>query len=191
MSKTDNIDRYFYNRQKEIDGAALYFSIAEVVKQPHMSDVYRKLAATEEKHAKAWEKKLTALNVLLPPSKISWRTKIMIWLLQRFGPQYVLPIIANNERTDSQAYDSQFERKAELFSTDEKPHARLLTMAAQSTGGRSGGTVAQLESCHRASGGNALRAAVLGANDGLVSILSLTMGVGGATNSNVDVLIAG
>jgi VIT1/CCC1 family predicted Fe2+/Mn2+ transporter len=48
-----------------------------------------------------------------------------------------------------------------------------------------------LEGRHRASGGNALRAAVLGANDGLVSILSLTMGVAGATMSNKDVLIAG
>jgi VIT1/CCC1 family predicted Fe2+/Mn2+ transporter len=39
-------------------------------------------------------------------------------------------------------------------------------------------------------GGNALRAAVLGANDGLVSILSLVMGVAGATDSNSAVLIA-
>jgi VIT1/CCC1 family predicted Fe2+/Mn2+ transporter len=64
-------------------------------------------------------------------------------------------------------------------------------MASQSTGGLPGGTVAQLEGRHRAGGGNALRAAVLGANDGLVSILSLTMGVAGATNSKPAILIAG
>jgi VIT1/CCC1 family predicted Fe2+/Mn2+ transporter len=40
-------------------------------------------------------------------------------------------------------------------------------------------------------GGNALRAAVLGANDGLVSVLSLVMGVAGAHSSNSAILVAG
>jgi len=115
----------------------------------------------------------------------------MIWLAQRFGPQFVLPTITGNEKADSQAYDNQPELEAGEFSRDEKSHARLLSMASQSTGGLPGGSVAQLEGRHKASGGNALRAAVLGANDGLVSILSLTMGVAGATNSRPDILIAG
>ena len=49
----------------------------------------------------------------------------------------------------------------------------------------------QLEGRHRSTGGNALRAAVLGANDGLVSNLSLVMGVAGATLAGNSVLIAG
>jgi predicted membrane protein (TIGR00267 family) len=48
-----------------------------------------------------------------------------------------------------------------------------------------------MEGRHRASGGNALRAAVLGSNDGLVSILSLVMGVAGANLPSHDVFIAG
>jgi VIT1/CCC1 family predicted Fe2+/Mn2+ transporter len=40
-------------------------------------------------------------------------------------------------------------------------------------------------------GGNALRAAVLGANDGLVSNFSLVMGVAGASSSGSAILIAG
>lgn len=40
-------------------------------------------------------------------------------------------------------------------------------------------------------GGNALRAAVLGANDGLVSNLSLVMGVAGATANGRTVLVTG
>jgi VIT1/CCC1 family predicted Fe2+/Mn2+ transporter len=39
--------------------------------------------------------------------------------------------------------------------------------------------------------GNALRAAVLGANDGLVSNLSLVMGVAGASLSSQDILVTG
>src|SRR5699024_10588724 len=43
----------------------------------------------------------------------------------------------------------------------------------------------------RSAGGNALRAAVLGANDGLVSNLSLVMDVSGAALANRAVLITG
>ena len=191
MSDQDVIARYFANRQKEIDGAALYAVLAETEKQPQMAEVYRKLSASEEKHAAAWEKKLTDLKVSLPPRKPTWRAASMIWLAKRFGPQFVLPTITSNEKADSQAYDGQSDEEAKEFSLDEKSHARLLSMASHSTGGLPGGTVAQLEGRHKASGGNALRAAVLGANDGLVSILSLTMGVAGATNSRPDILIAG
>ncbi|MFN6020237.1 MAG: VIT1/CCC1 transporter family protein, partial [Bacteroidota bacterium] len=40
-------------------------------------------------------------------------------------------------------------------------------------------------------GGNALRAAVLGGNDGLVSNFSLVMGIAGATSGQSEVLLAG
>ncbi len=191
MSNTDDIKRYLDNRQKEIDGAALYKVLADTEKQPQMAKVYRKLVASEEKHAAAWERKLEELKVPVSPRKPTWRAATMIWLAKRFGPQFVLPTITSNEKADSQAYDDQPDIEASEFSRDERSHARLLSMASHSTGGLSGGSVAQLEGRHKAGGGNALRAAVLGANDGLVSILSLTMGVAGATNSRPDILIAG
>ena len=191
MSNNEDIKQYFANRQKEIDGAALYRVLAENEKQQQMAEVYSKLAASEEKHAAAWEKKLSDLNETLPPRRPTWRAATMIWLAKRFGPQFVLSTITGNEQADSLAYDGQPDKEAQMFSQEEKSHARLLAMAAHSKGGMPGGMVAQLEGRHKASGGNALRAAVLGANDGLVSILSLTMGVAGATNSRPDILIAG
>jgi VIT1/CCC1 family predicted Fe2+/Mn2+ transporter len=54
-----------------------------------------------------------------------------------------------------------------------------------------GETLAKLEGRHRAPGGNALRAAVLGANDGLTSNLALVMGVAGAQLSNSAIIITG
>jgi len=191
MSDQEDIKRYFANRQKEIDGAALYKVLADTEKQPQMAEVYRKLAASEEKHAVTWEKKLADLKIHVPPRKPTWRAATMIWLAKRFGSQFVLPTITSNEKADSQAYDGQSDEEAQEFSLQEKSHARLLAVASSSSNGMSGGTVAQLEGRHKAGGGNALRAAVLGANDGLLSVLSLTMGVAGATNSNTGVLIAG
>jgi VIT1/CCC1 family predicted Fe2+/Mn2+ transporter len=184
------LDKDLANRQKEIDGAALYLALAKSEKQPQMSELYKRLSASEEKHAAAWEKKLTDLKVEMPARTPSQRTRILIWLAKRFGPQFILPTIAGNEKADSNEYNGQPEEEARKFSRDEKYHAHMLSVASNSTGGISGGSVAQLEGRHRAGGGNALRAAVLGANDGLVSILSLVMGVAGATNSNSAVLIA-
>ena len=191
MSNTKDEERYLANRQKEIDGAALYLTLAESEKQPQMAEVYRRLSASEEKHAAAWEKKLKDLKVIIPARKPTQRTQILIWLARRFGPQFVLPTIKGNENAESMAYDGQPDAEAKEFSHDEKSHARMISMASSSTRGLPGGSVAQMEGRHRAGGGNALRAAVLGANDGLVSILSLVMGVAGATDSNSAVLIAG
>jgi VIT1/CCC1 family predicted Fe2+/Mn2+ transporter len=191
MSNKEDAERFLANRQKEIDGAALYLALAGSEKQPQMAEVYRKLSASEEKHAAAWDHKLEKLEVKPPPRKPSWRASTMIWLAKRFGPQFVLPTVAANEKADSQAYDGQPESEAAKFSADEKSHARLISMASTGKGGLPGGSVAQLEGRHRASGGNALRAAVLGANDGLLSVLSLVMGVAGANMTGHQVLIAG
>src|SRR4029079_15597670 len=57
--------------------------------------------------------------------------------------------------------------------------------------GMTGAAIAQVEGRHRAAGGNALRAAVLGANDGLVSNMSLVMGVAGADLAGRSILITG
>jgi VIT1/CCC1 family predicted Fe2+/Mn2+ transporter len=191
MSNNKDIERYFSNRQKEIDGAALYLALAESEKQSQMSELYKRLSASEEKHAAAWEKKLEALKVAIPARKPSQRARILIWLAKRFGPQFILPTIAGNEKADSNAYDGQPDEEAQKFSQDEKSHARMLSVASNSTGGISGGSVAQLEGRHRAGGGNALRAAVLGANDGLLSVFSLVMGVAGANMTGHQVLITG
>jgi hypothetical protein len=80
-----------------------------------MAQVYRKLAASEEKHAATWEKKLTELKVPIPPRKPTWRAATMIWLARRFGPQFVLPTITSNEKADSQAYDGQPDSEASEF----------------------------------------------------------------------------
>jgi VIT1/CCC1 family predicted Fe2+/Mn2+ transporter len=74
----------------------------------------------------------------------------------------------------------------------ERSHARVLRfVAGGSPQGLAGETLARLEGRHRAPGGNALRAAVLGANDGLTSNLALVMGVAGAQFKSTVILIAG
>ena len=169
MISSKDISRYLANFQKEIDGAFLYGVLADSEKLPKMAELYRRLAASEEKHAAAWDIRLKDAGVKIPSPRPSGRARILGALSKRFGPQFVLPTITGNERADSRAYDNQTEAETNGMSADEKSHARLLTMVGSSKSGLSGGTVALMEGRHRGSGGNALRAAVLGANDGLVS----------------------
>jgi VIT1/CCC1 family predicted Fe2+/Mn2+ transporter len=54
-----------------------------------------------------------------------------------------------------------------------------------------GGFLSKFESRHKSVGGNALRAAVLGSSDGLLSNLSLVMGVAGAAVVHKGILLTG
>ncbi len=193
MTPSQEVSKYRENLQKEIDGTALYNTLAEIEPKPELADVYRRLAASEVKHAQVWEKRLQEAGVKIPRRRPSWRAATMCFLAKRFGAQFVLPTVTGNEQADSLAYDSQPEAMTDTgrMSADEKSHARLIAAMAGRQNGLVGSEVAQLEGRHHATGGNALRAAVLGANDGLVSVLSLTMGAAGANLPGHGVLITG
>lgn len=187
-----NVTRYKANWQSEIESAFLYRAIAAVEKQPQLAEVYTRLAATEEQHALFWEAQLTQAGNVVPPRQIGWRTRTLAQLARRFGPQFILPTIGGLERGDSKAYGQQPETRGTTLARDEQMHDRMLqTILGGTVGGLEGSAIAQIEGRHRATSGNALRAAVLGASDGLLSNFSLIMGVAGANSSSQSILIAG
>lgn len=189
----DPTARYRVSWQDEVESAYLYNALAEAEQQPQLAEVYKRLAAVESQHAASWAARLEAAGQPVGQPQIGWRTRTLAALARRFGPQFVLPTISNAERADSNAYRGQAEAGSKAMAAQERSHARLLqTIVTGTPGGLEGSAVAQLEGRHRASsGGNALRAAVLGASDGLLSNLSLVMGVAGADQSGRAVLIAG
>ena len=192
MNRTNgDAKRFRENLQGEVDGAALYRALAEAETNPKLSDVYRKLAAVEEAHAELWRKNLRGTGETVPHLKPSFRTRMLAWLARRFGPDFVLPTINILERSDSSAYDAQPEAVKGGLPGDERSHARIIGAITGAPGGLAGRSIARLEGRHRAMSGNALRAAVLGANDGLVSNLSLVMGMTGAGASEHVVLVTG
>lgn len=184
-------ERYKVNLQGEVDGASLYRALADVEPDAKLAEVYRRLAAVEESHAEYWKKQLAKVGARVPGLKPGFRTRALAFLARRFGPSFVLPVINTLEQTDSGVYDKQPEAIAGGLPQAERSHARILSAIASPKSGLEGGTIARLEGRHRAMGGNALRAAVLGANDGLVSNLSLVMGVAGAEASNGSILLTG
>lgn len=185
-------ERYLENWQDEIESAYLYKALAEVEPQPTLAELYCRLAATEESHAQVWQEKLLRIDYPIPRRKIGWRTQMLAQFARWFGSQFVLPTINAMEQVDSHSYDMQTDAHDMRLPVQERSHARLLqTIVGSSKNGLEGSTVAQLEGRHRSAGGNTLRAAVLGANDGLLSNLSLVMGVAGANSPDRAILITG
>ena len=192
MTDREAAARYRANLQGEVDGAALYRALADAEADPRLKQVYGRLAAVEEAHAEFWRKQLDRIGVHAGRLGLGWRTRALAWLARRFGPQFVLPTINRLEQRDSGQYDAQAEAVAGGLPAAERSHARVVQAIESSTpGGLQGSALARLEGRHRAMGGNALRAAVLGANDGLVSNLSLVMGVAGAAVAERTILLTG
>jgi vacuolar iron transporter family protein len=187
MTAAKDQRRFKDNLQDEVDGAAVYAALAEAEKDPNLAGIYRRLAAVESAHAEFWRSRLDR-NLRLTPSL---RARALSWLARRFGPAFVLPTMAATEARGSTNYDTQPEAVARGMPADERAHARIIHAASSSPRGLAGPSLARLEGRHRGTAGNALRAAVLGANDGLVSNLSLVMGIAGAAAAERTILLTG
>jgi VIT1/CCC1 family predicted Fe2+/Mn2+ transporter len=190
VENTPDVRRWRANRQDEIDSAALYRAMAHAEDDKRLAELYRRLAETEETHAAFWAERLRAAGDAPQAPRPGWRARVMARLARRFGPQFVLPTLVGLERGDSLGYDAQPESAGTAMPSEERSHARLLRTLSDG-GGMEGAAIARFEGRHRASSGNALRAAVLGANDGLLSNFSLVMGVAGAQLAGTTVLVTG
>jgi VIT1/CCC1 family predicted Fe2+/Mn2+ transporter len=190
---TDNIQRYRDNLRDELNGAALYAALAAAEADPLRKDLFLQLSQAEERHARLWREKLAAAGVHDESFVPGLRTRLLARLARLFGPRFVLPTIAAAEFADRNKYAAQSD--AREISAEERGHAAVIQAVAAGVGGAdraSGRDIARAEPWHRGLGsGNNLRAAVLGANDGLVSNFCLVMGVAGAGAGNSTVLLTG
>ena len=188
-----DIARYLENLQGEVDAVSLYSLLLEKETSQAVKDFYSRMVEVETVHANVWRAHLEAAGVATGKMGPAWRTRVLMFIARHFGPSLVVPTIAEREASDQAMYDDQPEALARMPG-DERSHARLFRELAAGKGVE-GGAIARIEGRHRGSGGNQLRAAVLGANDGLVSNLSISMGVAGAATgasaTGNPVLIAG
>jgi VIT1/CCC1 family predicted Fe2+/Mn2+ transporter len=192
MAQPADVKRYRENWQDEIDSAAEYSTMAQSEPDPKISKVYSNLARMEEAHIAFWEERLRSAGVKISERRPSWRSGVLAWIARRLGPDAVLSTIAAKEAADRNVYVKQPETSGTRMSAQEQWHTRVLGQLLRTQPkGLSGSFLGRLEGRHRAVGGNALRAAVLGANDGLCSNLSLVMGVAGASINRHGILITG
>jgi len=184
--------RYRANVQSELDRAAVYRAMAAVERDAELADTFRRLADTEERHVEFWRAQLSELDDSQAPLRPSVRARTLARLARTFGSRLVLPAAASLEGAEQDVIGHQPEAHGTDIGADERDHRRALDAAVTaSTTGRTASVLGRLLGRRRGVTGNALRAAVLGANDGLVSNLSLVMGAAGASFSSRTVLITG
>jgi len=183
-------DLWLQNLIDERDGAALYEGLAKVERDPERARSYRELAVAERRHADIWARKLEKAGTALPPERPSSRIRALIWLARRLGTAAVLPLVLENEGNDAEKYQQQGGEAAEL-ADEERAHRTVLAGMGRGQPQDARSLIAQRERWHRAGRGGAIRAAIFGMNDGLVSNLSLVLGVAGAVHDPRTILVTG
>lgn len=178
--------------QTEVDTAFLYESIAEIQSDENLARVLQSLAEIEKGHAQHMLEKVLTFDSSYTMPLPSSRAKFQLKLGKVFGYGSIISNLSSIER---QFAVNAVKNKIE---NGEKPtgfeHNHLNIIEAVNNNASlniSGGLLSKFESRHKSVGGNALRAAVLGSNDGLVSNMSLVMGVAGAAVSNNTILLTG
>jgi len=188
----EDVARYRRYVQDEVDGMHYYTTLAEIEEDEQLATVYRDMAAMELRHLALWEAELTRTGDSSERPHPSKRARFLMWLARRFGGDSVLPVLKAMEIGADNVYAGEPLAVAGKLPEDERTHARVVAALTGPKGGLSGSAIGRIESRHRAlGGGNALRAAVLGANDGLTSNLALVFGVAGANPGHSTVVLAG
>ncbi|MDX5435632.1 MAG: VIT1/CCC1 transporter family protein, partial [Pontibacter sp.] len=175
--------------QTEVDTSYLYQRLAENEEDSTIAKIFRQMSEIERSHAETFAAKENIdLDELMRPS---WRAKTLNTIGKIFGYDYVLGVLMDTEKSISSAIISTKNRQKQELTGAETSHVRILQSVLNSQTKAAAPHISRFESRHRTVGGNAIRAAVLGGNDGLVSNFSLVMGVAGATAGGSGVLLAG
>ena len=175
--------------QVEVDASFLYGILAEHEADPDMAAIFRQMSDIEMGHALAFLEKNGLGKDQLPPP--SGRARVLRFIGKVLGYDYILGVLLDTEKRLSSGV-LKARREAGLpVSVSDTAHVTIVRNILNSDRKISGTNLARFEKRHRSVGGNALRAAVLGGNDGLVSNFSLVMGIAGAVSGEQEILVAG
>ena len=162
--------RYRRRLAQEQHAAAVYRALA-AKRTGEDREILLALARAEERHAAHWSAKLEPEGPAA--GQAGWRTRLFAWLARRLGSLVVLGLVQRAEAAGD--YDADAEAPPAM-AADERVHALV---------------VAELAQRQRARASGWFRAAVFGANDGLVSNFSLVAGMAGAGSSSQIILLTG
>jgi VIT1/CCC1 family predicted Fe2+/Mn2+ transporter len=166
------VDSWYHEKES----AWLYRRVAAAEPDARKRRLFEQLAAAAEEQAARWEQAAArgADHAAAPRSFTpALRARIVAQLLRRFEPRALRPVLAAMKLRGLSVYSAPAGATAAL-------------------GGHPMPTsLAEVGARHRSSLGGSLRAAVFGVNDGLVSNMSLVLGVAGAGVGGGYVLTAG
>jgi VIT1/CCC1 family predicted Fe2+/Mn2+ transporter len=177
----DDIAFYEAKLRHELDGAGLYEALAAAERRPFRRDLFARASHAKRAHAEARRQWLISHGATLGAHRDGFRARILAALAALFGSRFVLPAVVAAELADESRHEKQ--DAAAALGAEEIDAAAAVAAVAES--GR------QAATGRRGASGNDLRAAVLGANDGLASNFCLMMGVAGAGTSQHTMLLTG
>ena len=180
------------NLQTEVDAAWQYRQLALFQTDATLCNVFNHLAEIEDSHAAMMYERYQQQFPGAPLPGPSRNARIQMKLGKVFGYDFILSGLSNIERQVADVTVKHKIAEGSQPSGMEHNHLRILeSVSGNQALNLSGGLLSRVEGRHKTVGGNALRAAVLGANDGLVSNMSLVMGVAGAAANNHTILVTG
>jgi len=175
--------------QTEIDASYLYDILAKHEEDENIAFVFRQMSDIEKGHARAFADNMhIQLDKNFNPS---WRARVIHLIGRIFGYGYILGALMDTEKSISNALVANKKNQNRELSRSDTSHVSILRSVLESGERITGAQLSRFERRHRTVGGNAIRAAVLGGNDGLISNFSLVMGVAGAATDQQAVLLAG
>jgi VIT1/CCC1 family predicted Fe2+/Mn2+ transporter len=177
------------NIQTEVDASYLYKILGDNEEDENVANVFHQMSEIEHSHAVAFLAKYDKDASHLPPP--SGRAKTLHFIGKILGYDYILGVLLDTEKSISSSVLKARKKTNTKESLSDTAHVTILKNILNNDKKVSGANLARFEKRHRSVGGNALRAAVLGGNDGLVSNFSLVMGIAGATNWQKEVLLTG
>ena len=162
--------RWRRNLADERAEAAVYRDLASR-RTGEEREILLALAEAERRHETHW---LTLLgDDVGRPLRGDWRTRVLGWLARRFGSVFVLALAQRAEARSTYGDDAE---ATPQMAADERIHEEVVRGLAMRGRQRMSGT---------------FRAAVFGANDGLVSNLALVLGIGASGVPTGTVLVTG
>jgi len=216
-----NIATSLENLKLEQDAIVLYEALSAIEKDEKRAAAFRHIAGNERRHAAIWEERLRELGATVPPAgRPRARIRFIIVLARLFGTRFVSDMVKAIEGDEEAVYAGQEAHPAvEAIAADEREHAeiwkRLDGERKAAKGSKVGSrgtpadvvagaphgiepgaaqaaeTIARGERWHTSGRSGTLRATIFGVSDGLVSNLSLVMGVAGASAQPSFILLAG
>ena len=163
-----SIDSWYHEKES----AWLYRQVAAAEPDPSKSELFLKLAAAAEERAARWQLAARRTADTEASERVftpSVRARIVARLLSRFDPRSPRPVLAAMKLRGLSIYSAPLAVAGHAMPT----------------------SLAQVGARHRSALGGSLRAGVFGVNDGLVSNVSLVLGVAGAGAASGYVLTAG
>lgn len=168
MSSDSDHTHEQHSWQAEKSSAYLYRILSDAESGTPRQLLFLELAKAADEQARLWASEMRKLGSAPPPTYVpDLRTRLVGWLIPRLGPHTIHPVLAAMKVRGMSLYAGSL--------LPQRSPPRLSGAGKQ----------------RRDFGGNPLRAILFGINDGLVSNISLILGVAGASSNNGVILLCG